>query len=77
MSLFCPKCWDKARCLDSRCDPKTNTVRRRYQCKNEECKFKFSSIEILPDHIDLRKEGHSLLAKAAWNFVDLLTGTPK
>ena len=74
MSLFCPKCWAKAKCTDSRCHALTNTVRRRYQCSEESCKYRFSSVEIIPDHIDLRIEGQSLLGKAIWQLVDLLGG---
>lgn len=76
MSLYCPVCWAKAKCIDSRCHPKTNTVRRRYQCLEESCKHKFSTVEIIPDHIDLRIQGDSILAKAMWQLVDMLTGKP-
>ena len=55
MSLFCPKCWSSAKCLDSRCNPRTNHVRRRHQCQHEECEHRFTSVEVISGAVDLRE----------------------
>jgi transcriptional regulator NrdR family protein len=55
MSLFCPKSWSSAKCLDSRCNPRTNHVRRRHQCQHEECKHRFTSVEVISGAVDLRE----------------------
>ena len=71
MSLYCPKCWAKVSCVNSRCDERTNTVRRRYNCLQPECGYKFSSIEILPDHLDFRAKDQSVLLRLLRNLREL------
>lgn len=74
MSLFCPKCWSKAKCLESRTDPLTNSVRRRFGCLETTCQHRFTSIEIIPGELDLRKGATSTLVKLAWEIYDKLGG---
>jgi hypothetical protein len=72
MSLYCPYCWAKARCLDSRCEPLTNFVRRRHQCMSAECGRRFSSVEVIPGFIDLDRCNGGLLAEVCWELADKL-----
>lgn len=75
MSLFCPKCWAKAKCLDSRTDALTNTVRRRFECLDSLCKNRFTSVELILGEVDLRKPGGSSLIKLVWEIFDKLGGS--
>src|SRR5690606_14339768 len=77
MSLFCPKCWAAAKCIDSRCDPRTNHVRRRHQCQHDECKHRFTTVEIIVGSVDLRQHDRakrSSLIELAWDIFDQLGG---
>lgn len=77
MSLFCPKCWAPAKCIDSRCSPRTNHVRRRHQCQHEECKHRFTTVEIIVGSVDLRRHdqaSRSSLLDLAWEIFDQLGG---
>src|SRR3990167_7220009 len=74
MSVYCPKCWAKAKCLESRCDPRTNTVRRRHECKAAECEHRFTSVEIIVGAVDLRAEHNAALIEIAWEIFDALGG---
>lgn len=73
MSLFCPKCWAPAKCLDSRCNPRTNHVRRRHQCQHEACKHRFTSVEVISGAVDLREhaDNSSLISIAREIFEQL------
>lgn len=71
MSLYCPKCWAKAKCIDSRCHALTNTVRRRHKCQDKDCGHRFTSIEIIVGEVDLGTES-SKLSELAWQIYDLL-----
>lgn len=72
MSLYCPKCWAKAKCIDSRPDPRTNTVRRRLQCKDPACAHRFTSVEIIVGAFDMRAGPQSKLMELAWEIFDQL-----
>ena len=72
MSLYCPKCWAKAKCIDSRCHALTNTVRRRHKCQDNGCGYKFTTIEIIVGEVDLRTPSGSKLSELAWQIFDLL-----
>lgn len=74
MSVYCPKCWAKAKCLDSRCDPRTNTVRRRHECKEVGCEHRFTSVEIIVGEVDLRADPKASLVEIAWEIFDALGG---
>jgi hypothetical protein len=75
MSLFCPVCWAQAKCLDSRCNPRTNHVRRRHQCQDEGCKHKFTTVEVIVGAVDLREHSdNSSLLAIAWEIFDQLGG---
>lgn len=74
MSVYCPKCWAKAKCLESRCDPLTNTVRRRHACKVGDCGHRFTSVEIIVGEVDLRADQNASLIGVAWEIFDALGG---
>ncbi len=74
MSLFCPKCWAKARCLETRSDPLTNSVRRRLECTDAACRHRFNSVELIPGHLDLRNRQSGVLLQLVWEIFDALGG---
>lgn len=74
MSLYCPKCWNKARTYDSRCDPLTNSVWRRHECLDASCRHRFTTMELIVGEVDLRRGGSSKLLELCWELFDKLGG---
>ena len=75
MSLYCPKCWAKAKVVDSRCNPRTNHVRRRHECTDSECQHKFTTVELIVGSVDLREQAsRSSLLDLAWELFEKLGG---
>ncbi len=74
MSLFCPKCWAKAKCLESRTNARTNSVRRRFECLHADCKHRFNSVELIPGALDLRAGNGSAMMELVWEIFDKLGG---
>ena len=72
MTLYCPECWAKAKCIDSRCDPLTNSVVRRHQCTDSECKHRFTSVEIIPGHVDMNRMTKYTVVRASIEMADVL-----
>ena len=68
--IYCPLCWAEAKCIDSRCHPLTNTIRRRRVCTH--CAHRFTSVEIVLGGFDPRVEkGDSARLKLAREIFDV------
>lgn len=46
--MYCPKCESQCAVIDSR-QEKNNVTRRRHLCTGENCRYKFSTYEILAE----------------------------
>lgn len=60
--MRCPKCgFDESRVIDSRPADANDTIRRRRECLNPDCKFRFTTYERREEHpIQIRKKSGNL-----------------